>query len=181
MMHDVQHQDTSDTISPVYKATYQAGGHSNPNHVHSTLVTLIIIKFPMIGEVPKQFPSENGCILDVHNIDERNSSINYLFNMTKRRFYMLHYQVLQSYKRGSFELKSLVSQKCVVISRVLYKQVLYYDRYDHFVKVSSGLLLLVKLSNTLLLQVVKLQPVKISQGIILLSFHLLWRTIPRLK
>ena len=25
----------------------------NPNHVHSTLVTLIIIKFPMISEVPK--------------------------------------------------------------------------------------------------------------------------------
>ena len=52
IMNDVQHQDTDDTISPVYKATYQARGHSNPNHVHSTLVTLIIIKFPMISEVP---------------------------------------------------------------------------------------------------------------------------------
>ena len=28
-------------------------GHSYPNHVSSTLVTLIIIKFPMISEVPK--------------------------------------------------------------------------------------------------------------------------------
>ena len=27
---------------------------------------------------------ENGCILDVYNIDERNFSVNYLFNMTKR-------------------------------------------------------------------------------------------------
>ena len=33
-----------------------------------------------------EFPSENGCVLDVHNIDERNFSINYLFDMTKRRF-----------------------------------------------------------------------------------------------
>ena len=47
-MHDDSHQDTGDAISPMYKATY-----SNPNHVHFTLVTLIIIKFPMISEVPK--------------------------------------------------------------------------------------------------------------------------------
>ena len=58
------------------------------NYVHSTLVTLNIIKFPMICEVPKQFPSENGCILDVHNIDEWNFSINNLFNMTKWIFKM---------------------------------------------------------------------------------------------
>jgi hypothetical protein len=56
-----------------YKATYHARGHPNPNLVHSTLVTLILIKFL----------SENGYILDVHNIDEKNFSINYLFNMTK--------------------------------------------------------------------------------------------------
>ena len=30
-----------------------AGGHCNPNHVHPTLVTLIIIKLQMISEVPK--------------------------------------------------------------------------------------------------------------------------------
>ena len=52
-MHDVQHEDTSDIISPVDKTTYYVGGHSNPNHVHSTLVTLIFITFPMISEVPK--------------------------------------------------------------------------------------------------------------------------------
>ena len=46
---------------------------------------IILVKFPMISEVPKQFPSEKGCILDVHNINERKFSINYLFNMTKRR------------------------------------------------------------------------------------------------
>ena len=45
MMHDVEHQDIGDTISPVYKATYLAGGQSSPNHVYSTLVTLIIIRF----------------------------------------------------------------------------------------------------------------------------------------
>ena len=86
-MHDIQHQDDDDdTISPMYKAIYQAGGHSNPNHVHFTLVTLSIIKFPMISEVPKQFPSDNECILDVHDIGERNFNMNYLFTMTKRRF-----------------------------------------------------------------------------------------------
>ena len=52
----------------------------------STLITLILIKFPMISEVPKQFSSENGCNLDVHNTYERGYSINYLFNMTKWRF-----------------------------------------------------------------------------------------------
>ena len=36
----------------------------------------------MMDEVSKQFPSENGCILDVHNLDEGNFSINYVFNMT---------------------------------------------------------------------------------------------------
>ena len=40
-------------MSPVDKATYKVGGHSNPIHVHSTLVTLIIAKFPMISEVRK--------------------------------------------------------------------------------------------------------------------------------
>ena len=75
-------------------ATYQARGHSNSNHVQFTLATLIIMKFPTIIEVPKWFPSENRCILDVHHIDERNYSINYLFNMTKRRFLMSHYHVL---------------------------------------------------------------------------------------
>ena len=53
MRLDVQHQDTGDIISPMYKATYWAGGHSHSNHVHSTLVTLIIIKFPIISELPK--------------------------------------------------------------------------------------------------------------------------------
>jgi hypothetical protein len=57
-----------------------------PNQVHSTVVTLIIIKFPMISEVLKYFPSENGCILDVHNMDEKNSNINSLFDMTKWSF-----------------------------------------------------------------------------------------------
>ena len=68
------------------KATYQARGHSysNPNHVHSTLLTLILLKFPMMSEVPKQFPSENGHILDAHNIHE--FFFQHLFNMTKRRF-----------------------------------------------------------------------------------------------
>jgi hypothetical protein len=28
-------------------------GHYNPNHVHYALVTLILIKFPMVSEVPK--------------------------------------------------------------------------------------------------------------------------------
>jgi hypothetical protein len=56
------------------------------NHVHSTLVTLIIIKFPIVSEVPKLSPSDSGCILDVHNIDERSFSINYLFDLTKWRF-----------------------------------------------------------------------------------------------
>ena len=51
MMHDVWHQDNDDTTSPVHKATYQVGGHSNPNHVHSTLVILIIIKFPSGSQV----------------------------------------------------------------------------------------------------------------------------------
>ena len=51
MMYDILHQDTGDTISPMYKATYSAGGHSNPNHVHSTLATLIIIKFPSRSQV----------------------------------------------------------------------------------------------------------------------------------
>ena len=32
---------------------YGVVGHSNLNHVHSILVTLIIIKFPMISVVPK--------------------------------------------------------------------------------------------------------------------------------
>ena len=58
--------------------------YSNSNHVHSTLVTLSLIKFPTISEVPKYFPSENGCVLDVHNIGERNFSITYLINMTKK-------------------------------------------------------------------------------------------------
>ena len=40
----------------------------------------------MKSEVPKQFPNENGCILDEHNIDEKNFSISYLFNLTKWRF-----------------------------------------------------------------------------------------------
>ena len=35
----------------------------------------------MISEVPKYFPSENRCILDVHN------NINYLFSMIKRLRY----------------------------------------------------------------------------------------------
>jgi hypothetical protein len=52
----------------------------------ATLITLTLIKFPMIYEAPKQFPGENGCILDIHNIDERNFSIDYLLHMTKRRF-----------------------------------------------------------------------------------------------
>ena len=30
----------------LYHHEYEAGGHSNPNHVHSTRVTLILIKFP---------------------------------------------------------------------------------------------------------------------------------------
>ena len=36
----------------------------------------------MISEVPKYFPNENECILDVHNIHEIVFSINYVFNMT---------------------------------------------------------------------------------------------------
>ena len=38
----------------------------------------------MIEEVSTKFPSENGGMLDVHNIDERNFRINYLFNMTTK-------------------------------------------------------------------------------------------------
>ena len=51
MMHDVWHQDAGDTISPVQKATYYARGHSHPNHDHSTVVTLITMKFPSSPQV----------------------------------------------------------------------------------------------------------------------------------
>ena len=31
-----------------------------------------------------KFPSEKGCIFNLHNIDERNFSMNHLLNMTKQ-------------------------------------------------------------------------------------------------
>ena len=46
-------QDTSDTISPLYKATSRQEATLTTIHVHSTLVTLIIIEFPMISRILK--------------------------------------------------------------------------------------------------------------------------------
>ena len=56
-MHVIYHQDFGDILSCVYKAKYYARGHFNPNHVHSTVVTLVIIKF-LIGKWSSQIVSK---------------------------------------------------------------------------------------------------------------------------
>ena len=50
----------------------------------------------MTSEIPKYFPGEIGCILNVHNKDERNSSINYLFNKTNEDF---RYRIIECRSR----------------------------------------------------------------------------------
>ena len=45
---------------------------------------------------------------------------------------MSHYRMSWSCKRGSFGLKSLVAQKCVVTSRVSYKTSVVFDAGFHY-------------------------------------------------
>ena len=69
-----------------------------------------------------KFPSENGCILDVHNRDGRNFNINYLFDMTNEDSKCRIIKCLSRIKEGVLIVKKFgpILQKCVVKSRVSY-------------------------------------------------------------